>query len=73
MIDKLIDIKINYFLFHFRAGSFNIKSFSISYDKSAWYEYFKCGVQGIHDKFPDIKLKGINEFYKCDKNKIVLI
>jgi hypothetical protein len=44
----------------FRAGSFDIEKFSISYDKTNWYEYFKCGVQGIRDKYPDIKLKGIS-------------
>ncbi|CAF3972557.1 unnamed protein product [Rotaria magnacalcarata] len=42
----------------FQAGSFTIGKFSISYEKSDWYEYFKCGVQGIHDKFPDFNLKG---------------
>jgi hypothetical protein len=42
-----------------RAGSFTIGKFSISYEKSDWYEYFKCGVQGIQDKFPDFNLKGI--------------
>ncbi|CAF2145843.1 unnamed protein product [Rotaria magnacalcarata] len=43
----------------FQAGSFTIGKFSISYEKSDWYEYFKCGVQGIHDKFPDFNLKGM--------------
>ncbi|CAF2635961.1 unnamed protein product [Rotaria sp. Silwood2] len=45
----------------FEAGSFNMENFSISYEKSDWYEYFKCGIQGIRDKFPDIKLKGIKK------------
>jgi hypothetical protein len=48
-------------LYFFRAGSFDIEKFSISYEKSTWYEYFKCGIQGIRDKYPDIKLKGINK------------
>ncbi|CAF3741795.1 unnamed protein product [Rotaria sordida] len=43
----------------FKTGSFNMENFSISYEKSDWYEYFKCGIQGIRDKFPDIKLKGM--------------
>ncbi|CAF4489788.1 unnamed protein product [Rotaria socialis] len=43
----------------FQAGLFTIGKFSISYEKSDWYEYFKCGVQGIHDKFPDFNLKGM--------------
>jgi galactokinase len=46
-------------LYFFRAGSFDIEKFSISYEKSTWYEYFKCGIQGIRDKYPDIKLKGM--------------
>jgi len=55
-LNKII---FNLILF-FRAGSFDIEKFSISYDKTNWYEYFKCGVQGIRDKYPDIKLKGIS-------------
>jgi len=51
--------KYNLFVLFCREGSFDIQNFSISYDKSSWYEYFKCGVQGIRDKYPDIKLKGI--------------
>ncbi|CAF3789178.1 unnamed protein product [Adineta steineri] len=43
----------------FKEGSFDIANFSISYEKSVWYEYFKCGIQGIRDKYPDIKLKGM--------------
>ena len=62
-----IRIKLNYIeikfycCIFFRAGSFDIEKFSISYEKSSWYEYFKCGIQGIRDKYPDIKLKGIKK------------
>ncbi len=52
LFDKIV------LFFFFRAGSFDIDQFTISYEKSNWYEYFKCGVQGIRDKYPDIKLKG---------------
>ncbi|UJR16376.1 hypothetical protein I4U23_003279 [Adineta vaga] len=43
----------------FKEGSFDLQNFSISYENANWYEYFKCGVQGIRDKYPDIKLKGM--------------
>lgn len=60
-------------MYFFRAGSFDIEKFSISYEKSTWYEYFKCGIQGIRDKYPDIKLKGINKkkrkFFDYLKNR----
>ena len=54
----IIDFNENFFSYFLRSGSFNVEKFSISYDKSDWYEYFKCGVQGIRDKYPDMKLKG---------------
>jgi hypothetical protein len=48
----------------FRTGTFDVDQFTISYEKSSWYEYFKCGVQGIRDKYPDIKLKGMKRNVK---------
>lgn len=45
----------------FRVGSFDVENFTISYENLNWYEYFKCGIQGIRDKYPDVKLKGMNE------------
>jgi len=65
---KLYQNKILLLYFFFRAGSFDIEKFSISYEKSSWYEYFKCGIQGIRDKYPDIKLKGIKK-----KGKFLII
>lgn len=43
-----------------RAGSFDMENFSISYENLNWYEYFKCGLRGIRDKYPDVKFKGID-------------
>ena len=53
------------------SGVFNIEKFSISYEKSVWYEYFKCGIQGIRDKFPDIKLKGTTKIF-CTFVEIIM-
>ena len=46
-------------IFFSRAGSFDAENFSISYENLNWYEYFKCGIRGIRDKYPDVKFKGI--------------
>lgn len=43
----------------YREASFDIGDFSISYEKSDWFEYFKCGIRGIRDKYADRKLKGM--------------
>lgn len=49
--------KTNEFSF-LSSVSFDINDFKISYEKASWFEYFKCGIQGIRDKFPQTKLKG---------------
>lgn len=56
-----------------RTGSFDIENFSISYENRNWYEYFKCGIQGIRDKYPDVKLKGMNEEIDEEKEKVMFI
>jgi hypothetical protein len=56
--EPLLCFRLNWTLFAFRASSFSIEDLSISYEKAAWYEYFKCGIQGIRDKYPELKLKG---------------
>ncbi len=63
---------INFVVLFFRAGSFDIEKFSISYEKSVWYEYFKCGIQGIRDKYPDIKLKGTERKFRILKIEFFL-
>ena len=42
-----------------RSASFDIDNLKISYEKAGWFEYFKCGIQGIRDQFPQRKLKGM--------------
>lgn len=44
---------------NYPSVSFDINDFTISYEKASWFEYFKCGIQGIRDKFPQTKLKGL--------------
>jgi galactokinase len=66
---QLNEFRMKHFVLFYRSGSFDIENFSISYEKANWFEYFKCGIQGIHDKFPDIKLKGMK---KISRKKILI-
>ncbi|CAF0774792.1 unnamed protein product [Didymodactylos carnosus] len=44
----------------YSESKFNTEQFDIRKQFPLWDDYFKCGVQGIRDKYPNTKLKGMN-------------